>query len=122
MDTKLSIDDLAEVRLFVDDLVNTVRPAPEGWHGVATITEAIRILSNDNIVVSHISLDYDIARYPEEKVIDPSNPKYLASSFSNLACMSRLPDNRRVLPDPVPYLSIPILVCSLTSTCPAKPK
>jgi hypothetical protein len=43
------------MRLFVDDY----RPAPDGWHLVKTITEAVRILSGP-IYAEVISLDHDI--------------------------------------------------------------
>lgn len=42
------------MKLYVDDL----RLAPEGWHCVRTITEAIRILASQE--VEEVSLDHDI--------------------------------------------------------------
>lgn len=43
------------IKLFVDDL----RPAPEGWVLVRTVTEAIRLIDTQEI--SDISLDHDIS-------------------------------------------------------------
>lgn len=49
-----------KIKLYVDD----IREAPVGWHLARTITEAIRIL--DQQEVTHLSVDHDIKGYPQE--------------------------------------------------------
>jgi len=48
------------MKLYIDD----IRPAPEGWHLVKTVTEAIRTIYYDGLFgdpITHISLDHDIS-------------------------------------------------------------
>lgn len=45
---------LDSIKLFVDD----IRKCPKGWTGARTVTEAIRILSTED--VTEVSLDHDI--------------------------------------------------------------
>lgn len=52
-----------EIKLFIDDL----RPIPKGWAGAASVTEAIRILAQENVVATVVSMDHDIALTKKSK-------------------------------------------------------
>jgi hypothetical protein len=48
------------MKIYIDD----IRPAPEGWRLIKTVTEAIRIIYYDGLFgdpITHISLDHDIS-------------------------------------------------------------
>lgn len=48
-----------EIKLFVDD----IRDAPEGWHLVRTVTEAIRALATAPVTITEVSCDHDITHH-----------------------------------------------------------
>jgi hypothetical protein len=47
------------IKLWVDDIRNPVSFVGEGWHWAKTVTEAIRVLDEQD--VSEVSLDHDIS-------------------------------------------------------------
>ncbi len=57
------------MKLWVDDLYK----APEGWHWVRTVTEAIRILGTWD--VEEVALDHDICHY-ETVLIDSQQGEF----------------------------------------------
>jgi len=66
------------MKLFVDDQ----REAPAGWHPARTVTEAIRILSNNYVEV--VSLDHDIKGSDETFMAVACFLKTSGENFVNL--------------------------------------
>lgn len=60
------------IKLWVDDL----RVAPEGWHWAKTVTEAIRILDEQD--VSEVAVDHDICH--ENKMLAGEQEFYSTSA------------------------------------------
>lgn len=42
------------IKLFIDDK----RPAPEGWHLVTNVRDALEFIDENSFMISHISFDY----------------------------------------------------------------
>lgn len=62
--------------LWLDDL----RPAPPGWVWARSVNEAIRVIGNPTIAVSHVSLDHDLGDYENDGGDGPRFTDWMAGN------------------------------------------